>query len=302
MYDVKQIHRALSWNFTRGAREANATSEKVSSILMSVPSVLRGLSLFVTGSPRTLLRVLCIAAFDTLYALRHSKRLPLARLRILAALLDFGACANAALDNKGYSRVEFRAAREILEGAGLRSWVREFLRRLQALEARRPSPVAGACQFQRVASYREAVVRLALGTVAATAMGSRCIDEGIRATYYDEDLAILFRIVMQCQIIDDVLDYSTDLEAGLPSFLTGSASLPLAMKLAQLASSNYAEGPDWSARGRPSVGFVARSGVRAIARDGTTTNGGGVFSLRIALSLVSACAKLVLRLSRWRLA
>ncbi len=94
------------------------------------------------------------------------------------------------------------------------------------LESSRPLPGGDHWQFQDVGLYREAVVRLSLGMVAATASGNRCLDEGIRATYCDADLKILFRIVMQCQIIDDVLDYSKDLSAGLPSFLTASEIAP----------------------------------------------------------------------------
>ena len=45
---------------------------------------------------------------------------------------------------------------------------------------------------------------------------------------------------MQCQIIDDVMDYAEDLSAGLPSFLTASASLPQAMELTADASRYYA--------------------------------------------------------------
>jgi hypothetical protein len=216
-------------------------------------------------------------AFDTLHMLRNSKRLPVPKLRILAALLDFGACANAAFDNKDYCRKEFRTTRQTLEEAGLHSSVKEFLRRLRELERRRPSTAGDHWQFQKVESYREAVVRLSLGMVATTAMGKQCIDEGIRATYCDDDLVILFRIVMQCQIIDDVLDYSEDLEAGLPSFLTASESLPQAIKLTRLAAFGYADDRD-------------------------LPQCGDVFPLRIALFLVSACAKLVILLGRWRFA
>jgi hypothetical protein len=249
----------------------------ISSILISITSLLRGLLLLVRGRPKTLLRVLCVVAFDTLHTLRNSKRLPLPKLRILAALLDFGACANAALDNKAYCRTEFRATRQMLQEAGLRSCVSEFVRRLRDLEMKRPANAGDHRHFQRVESYREAVVRLALGMVATTAMGNQCIDEGIWATYCDDDLVILFRIVMQCQIIDDVLDYSQDLQAGLPSFLTASNSVVQAMKWTWLAASGY-------------------SADRDLSRCGS------IFPLRMALFAVSACAKLVILLRAWRLA
>jgi hypothetical protein len=123
--------------------------------------------------------------------------------------------------------------------------------------------------------YREAVVRLSLGMVATTAHGNQRLDEGIRATCCDADLNILFRIVMQCQIIDDVLDYSKDLSAGLPSFLTASRSLPQAFELTRLAALGYADDRDLPRTGK-------------------------VFPLRSALFLVSTCTKLVIVLGQWR--
>lgn len=89
------------------------------------------------------------------------------------------------------------------------------------------------------------------------------------------DLKILFRIAMQCQIIDDVLDYSKDMSAGLPSFLTAAKSLPQAMELTRLAALGYADDRD-----------LPRTG--------------DVFPLRSALVLVSTCTKLVLFLGRLR--
>jgi hypothetical protein len=130
-------------------------------------------------------------------------------------------------------------------------------------------------QFRKVSLYREAVVRLSLGMVATTANGEGCLDEGIRATYCDADLKILFRIVMQCQIIDDVRDYAKDVSAGLPSFLTACRSLPQALELTRLAAIRYADDRD-----------LPRTG--------------DVFALRSALVLVSTCTKLVIVLGRWR--
>ena len=248
---------------------------RVKSILIAVISIVRGLPLLVSARPRTPLRVLCIMAFDTLHRLRNAKRLPMHKLRTLAALLDFGACANAAFDNKDCCQHEYRRTLQLLEGAGIRSSVVEYLRRLRDLESRRPLPGGDHGQFHKVALYREAVVRLSLGMVAATANVSQCLDEGIRATWCDADLNILFRIVMQCQIIDDVLDYSEDMSAGLPSFLTASQSLPQAFELSRLAALGYADNRD-----------LPRTG--------------DVFPLRSALFLVSTCTKLVLLLGRFR--
>lgn len=253
----------------------NAIYDRISSIVIAVISLVRGLPFFVSARPKTPLRVLCIMAFDTLHRLRHAKRLPMAKLKMLAALLDFGACANAAFDKKNLCPHECLTALQLLEGGGIRPSVLEYLQRLRNLERRRPLPGGDHGQFQRVALYREAVVRLSLGIVAATASGNPCLDEGIRATYGDADLNILFRIAMQCQIIDDVWDYSQDVSAGLPSFLTASQSLPQAFELTRLAALGYADNRD-----------LPRTGA--------------VFPLRSALFLVSTCTKLVMILSRLR--
>ena len=121
--------------------------------------------------------------------------------------------------------------------------------------------------------YREAVVRLSLGVVATAARASPCLDEAIGATAGGGDLNLLFRLAMQCQIIDDVLDYSRDRSAGLPSFLTACTSLPQALGLTRRAARGYAGEP---------------RGARAA----------DVFPLRAALFLVSTGAVLVVSLRR----
>jgi hypothetical protein len=104
--------------------------------------------------------------------------------------------------------------------------------------------------------------------VATAAGGNPCLDEAIEATNGAGDLNLLFRIVMQYQIIDDVLDYSQDRSAGLPSFLTACQSLLLALELTQRAARGYAE-------------------------DRRMPSAANLFPLRAALFLVSLCTKLV---------
>jgi hypothetical protein len=188
-------------------------------------------------------------------------------------LLDFGACANAALDNKDCCQREWRHTLQLLEAAGIRSSVLTYLCRLLELETSRP--LAGEDSWHVVMSYREAVVRLSLGMVATTARGHQRLDEGIRATYDDADLNLLFRIVMHCQIIDDLLDYDQDLSTGLPSFLTASRSLARAFELTRSAALGYAD-----------------------VRDLPRSDAG--FPLRLALLVISACTKLIMLAARWR--
>jgi hypothetical protein len=234
--------------------------------------LLRGLPLFFRAAPRTPLRVLCIVALDTVHALRRSR--PLARKRVgeLAIFLDFQACTNAAVDHKCFPEAEYRSIRQRLERAGLGSWIEEYVGRLRELEARRPSIGGDHRRFDEVRSYREAVARLSLATVTAIALDAEDLEEGIRATRDDGDVEALFRIAMQCQIIDDVVDHAEDLSAGLPSFLTASASLPHAMA--------------WTAGAARSYGAVRKSNA--------------VLPLRVALRAVTAVTTLVVRIAHQR--
>lgn len=236
---------------------------------------LRGLPLFFAARPGTPLRVLCIMAFDTLHGLRTSQRLPIHRIRILAALLDFGACANAAIDGKRFRPAEFCRTRQLLENAGIGLAVDEYYRQLKALESRRPCPGGDRLNYQRVRMYREEVVRLSLGILATITLGHKCLEDGIKATCNEQDLILLFGIVMQCQIIDDIVDYSKDAAAGLSGFLTASESLSEAFALTYQATRCY--GSDQGTRG--SVNLLP---------------------FRIALFALTAISKLLITLGRWR--
>lgn len=236
--------------------------------LVSITCLLRGVPLFFSAAPRTPLRVLCIVALDTLHVLRHSQPLSRQRRRELATFLDFQACTNAVWDRKPLCAEEYQAQRQRLELAGLGPWIAEFVVRLRELETRRPTVGGDRRLFDAVRSYREAVVRLSLATIAAIALNADGLDEGIRATQGDGDVAALFRMAMQCQIIDDVVDYEEDLSAGLPSFLTASASLSQAVS--------------WTAEAARSYALV----------DGHSA-GRGVLPVRVALHLVTTVTKLV---------
>jgi len=260
-------------NFQAVFERGKAIYAASGAMLIAVSSIVHGLPLFMSARPKTPLRVLCIMAFDMLHRLRHAKSLPQARRRLLAALLDVGACANAAFDRKACCRHECRMTLQLLEEGGIGSSVAEYLQRLGDLESGRPRPGGEECQFQKVRLYREAVVRLSLGIVAATAGVSPCLDAGIRATWGATDLNLLFRIAMQCQIIDDVLDYSRDLAAGLPSFLTACRSPSQATELTRLAALAYADDCN-----------LPRTAV--------------LLPLRSALFLVTTCTKLVSFLGR----
>ncbi|MEJ7590908.1 MAG: hypothetical protein WKF77_05120 [Planctomycetaceae bacterium] len=275
MYDSNGIinHRPLILAAISDPELAAAQRGRISASLISITSFLRGLPLFISARPMSPLRVLCMMAFDTLRMFRTAKRLSTETLRMLAVCLDFEAAANAAFDRKHSCGNEFRTTRKLLEDAGMTALVTEFTSQLRELETNRPSPGGNHGQFEKVRSYREAVVRLSLAMVATTAFGHQSIEDEIRATQSDAELNILFRIAMQCQIIDDVLDYSKDASAGLPSFLTALTSLPQALELTHEAALSYADVQD------------LRQSAEA-------------FPLRLALSVVSECAKVVVAFGR----
>ena len=235
--------------------------------LVSLRCLLRGLPLLFRAAPGTPLRVMCIVALDTIYLLRNAQPLSRQRRAELATFLDFQACTNAAWDRKHLCVEQYQALRQQLENAGLEPWMTEYLRRLHELETRRPSIGGDLRRFDDVRSYREAVVRLSLAAVTAIALNAECVEDGVRATYCDGDVAALFQMAMQCQIIDDVIDYAQDLSMGLPSFLTASGSLRQGMASTGEASRFYGA---------------------------SSSAGRAVFPLEAALCVLTMAAKLVL--------
>jgi hypothetical protein len=158
----------------------------------------------------------------------------------------------------------------LLKKSSLGPVVARYLRQLRDLERNRPSPLGGQCRFQAVRHYREAVMRLSLAMSAAAVADSQCLEEAIEATYHHE-LGYLFRMAMQCQIIDDVLDFRRDLSLGLPTFLTACRSLPQAFEQSRALAMGYASDLDRLGNGED-------------------------FALRCALCLLSACARCLIAL------
>jgi len=194
----------------------------------------------------------------------------------LASLLDFGACANDYFDGNDFSFREYRATLRLLEGTEVRVEVNEYIGRLSDLENRRPAPGGGVRQYRKAQDYRESVIRLSLGMVAATVLENVSIEDGIRATHCEADLQTLFRIVMLCQIIDDVLDVEADIDNRLPSFMTAHASPFQALALAADARAGYADRSDLPSSPQ-------------------------LFPFRVALLGISILANTVIMLRHWRL-
>lgn len=236
-------------------------SSAIRESVVSAWCLLRRLPLFFRATPKTPLRVLGIVAFDVLHVLRTSRPLPMQRVNELATFLDFEGCANAEWDNKELCETECRAIRQRLEDAGLGSCLKEYSDHLRELESLRPLPGGDHRRFTQVREYRERVARLSLSTAA-----------GIVQQPLDEDVDTLCSVLMQCQIIDDVLDYNEDVSAGLPSFLTASASPSDAM--------------GWTAEAARSYGAVPVAGNSPV-----------VFPFRVALWLFTLVARGVVHIS-----
>ena len=211
----------------------------VRACLAAVQCFLWHLPLFFRAHPRTPLRVLGIVGLDMLHVLRHRQPLPRTRTNALALFLDLEGCANAAWDHKGVCLEEWKAIRQRLDGAGLGPCVHRYLGRLQALESTRPSPSSDGLRFAQVRTYRESVARLSITTAAEIALEQGDHRDTDDPTHTDPDVDTLYRILMQCQIIDDIFDYADDLSAGLPSFLTASTSPSQSLASAAAAARAY---------------------------------------------------------------
>ena len=200
----------------------------------------------------------------------HSRPLPRKRISELAMFLDFQACTNAAWDHKELCEAEYQAIRQRLEEAGLGSWIEEYLGRLRELESRRPSIGGDHRRFDDVRSYREAVARLSLGDGDRDRAGRRVSRRG---------------------------DPGDSVRPRCGNALSDRDAVPDHRRRAGLHGGSVRGPAEFSDR----VGVaVAGHGIDGRARHGPmprapSVHGSGVFPLRMALRVVTAVAKLVVR-------
>lgn len=225
----------------RQTQRTEAVPGRLAALGIALNSFLRGIPLFFISRPGTPLRVLCLMAFDTVHVLRTSQRITVQKIRELAALLDFGAYANDYYDGKQFSFEKYQMTRRLLKAHDSELVVREYLHCLRELEKQRPATGGDDRRHFQAQLYREAVVRLSLGMLAAASLEEMTVEEGIEATHQAADLELLYRIVMLCQVIDDVIDYRQDADAGLPGLMTSHATLDRALKLTSRAAKRYAD-------------------------------------------------------------
>jgi hypothetical protein len=175
--------------------------------------------------PRTLLRTLCVVAFDFM-ARAGGQRLTPEKRRVLSCLLDLGALINDHFDQHRFCKGSYRKLRKRLSAnETVRAAYRGYFRELRRAERNRPR-LWLACRddiLKESAEYREKVVRISLSALAAIAFGQPNGDDmQDRQTSPAKDAYLLqvFALVMLIQICDDLYDWRRDWRAGLPTFAT----------------------------------------------------------------------------------
>jgi hypothetical protein len=173
--------------------------------------------------PGTLLRTLCVMAFDFITR-AGGKRLGPEKRRALCCLLDLGALINDHFDQHHFSKCSYRKLRKgLCADEDARAAYRVYYRELRQAERNRP-------RLRRLhhddilkvsAEYRESVVQISLSALAAVAFGQP--EEAQRTSAgKDAGLPHIFGLVMLIQICDDLCDWRRDWRAGLPTFATAA--------------------------------------------------------------------------------
>lgn len=188
---------------------------------LGLPSALAALAangrLFVARRPGTPLRVLSLIAIDAALRARGITMTPDRRQAVIAAM-ELGALLNDQFDGDPHDPEALRARAAWFESSTHREVVRDYLKRLWRLERTRPDPEGCVAAVRR---YREGVNGVSLAALWALARG-RSLAIAELEIEREVDLRLLFQIVMQTQLMDDMLDIRQDRRRCLPSFATGS--------------------------------------------------------------------------------
>jgi hypothetical protein len=205
--------------------------------------------------PGTLLRTLCVVAFDFM-ARANGRRLDSEKRQALSCLLDLGALINDHFDQRRFCRCSYRKLRKRLcVDQTARAAYRVYFRELRQAERNRPRLRLARHDdiLRESVEYRERVVRISLAALAAVALGRPCGDDaevGRPSPAKDAGLPHVFALAMLIQICDDLIDWRRDWLAGLPTFATaallrcegqaqGSADLRRVRANVQTAAATY---------------------------------------------------------------
>jgi hypothetical protein len=177
--------------------------------------------------PGTLLRTLCVVAFDFM-ARADGKPLEPERRRALSCLLDLGALINDHFDQHRFCQSSYRKLRKQLCGdETVHAAYLAYFRELRQAERNRPRLRLTHRDdiLQESVEYRERVVQISLSALAAVAFGQTNAGDTEAAhtsPAIDVCLSHVFALVMLIQICDDLCDWRKDWRAGLPTFATAA--------------------------------------------------------------------------------
>lgn len=180
---------------------------------------------FFTHRPSTPLRVLSVIAIDAALRSRGLKLTPPAQQAIVEAM-ELGAMLNDRFDSEPYHPANLRASIAWFAISPHRQLAWSYAKRLRHLERTRPTPHASLLVIQ---SYRENVNHLSLAFLWAIARKLSLADAATAITTAP-DLQLLFAIVMQTQIIDDIIDLAHDIHQHLPSLAHNPRATPTTLR------------------------------------------------------------------------
>ena len=187
---------------------------------LGIPSALAAVAVnvrwFAARRPGTPLRVLSLIAIDTALRSRGIIITPDRRQAVIE-VMELGALLNDRFDGDAHDLHALRASVAWFARSAHREVIRSYVKRLRRLERTRPDPAQG---MTAGIHYREGVNHVSLAVLWALARG-RSLAAAEMEIVREADLCLLFQIVMQTQLIDDVLDVRQDRRRGLPSFASG---------------------------------------------------------------------------------
>jgi hypothetical protein len=182
----------------------------------AMAAVAMNLRFFAARRPGTPLRVLSLIAISTVLRSRGIVMPPQQRRAVIEAM-DLGARLNDRFDGDACDAEELRESVACFKKSAHREVVWNYAKRLRRLVRTRPGIAESAVAVRR---YREAVNRVSLAVLWALASQRNLADAELDIER-EPDLKLLFQMVMQFQLIDDVLDARQDRCRSLPSFATG---------------------------------------------------------------------------------
>jgi len=166
--------------------------------------------LLIAASPKTPLRVLCIAAFEFLARLRGGT-LGRRRRLAMAHACDFGSLRDDYYDHRRLDATEYRSLRCKLRRMAPEAATSRYIRQLRQTERSRPVLAASSPGVANaVIEYRTRVLDLSLRWLQdISGLSNDCVK-----------FHVLLSLVGLMQIADDLLDWKDDQAVRRPSYVT----------------------------------------------------------------------------------